>query len=101
MNPLQSFRPRWAYGLPNDNHNHYRRRCVYRHIHSILYWILGKHIEHKPSTRHLDIMAGLSTCADAMPIALVPTRNGLGSTTLTHSESITSPAYWAWEGGCG
>jgi hypothetical protein len=101
MNPLQSLCPGWAYGLPIDNHNHYRRRCVHRYTNSILYWTLGKHIGHVPSTRHLDIMAGLSTCADAMPIALVPTRNGLGSTTLTHSESITSPAYWAWEGGCG
>ena len=101
MIPLQPFWPRWAYGMPNGNHNHYRRRCVNRRIDSILYWTLSKHIEHKPSTRHPEIMAGLSTCADAMPIASVPTRSGLGSTTVTKSESITSPTHWAWEGGCG
>ena len=82
MNPLQSLWPRWAYGLPIGNHNHYRRRCVDRHIYSIIYWILGKHIEHEPPTRHVHIMAGLRKCADAIPIASVPTRSCLAFSTL-------------------
>jgi hypothetical protein len=101
MTPLQSFWPRWSYNLPIGRHDHYHRRCVYKHTDSILNWILGKRIEHAPSTRHLDIMAGLSTCADVIPIASDPTRSGLASTTLTLSESITSPTHWAWKGGCG
>ena len=82
MIPLQSLWPRWAYGLPIGNHNHYRRRCVDRHIYSIIYWILGKHIEHEPPTRHVHIMAGLRKCADAIPIASVPTRSCLAFSTL-------------------
>ena len=82
MNPLQPFWPRWAYGLPNGKHNHYCRKCVHRHTNPILYWTLGKHIVHEPPTRHVHIMAGLSRCSDAMPIASVPTRNGLASSTL-------------------
>ena len=82
MNPLQSFWPNWSYGLPIGKYNHYRRRCVLRHTHSILYWILGKHIVHEPPARHVHIMAGLSRCSDAIPIASVPTRSGLASSTL-------------------
>ena len=100
MIPLQPFWPRWAYGMPNGNHNHYRRRCVNRRIDSILYWTLVSILSINPPPA-MEIVAGLSTCADAMPIASVPTRSGLGSTTVTKSESITSPTHWAWEGGCG
>jgi hypothetical protein len=81
MNPLQSFWPNWSYGLPIGKYNHYRRRCVLTHTHSIQYWILGKHIAHEPPARHAHIMAGLSTCADAMPAASVPIRSGLIFTT--------------------
>jgi hypothetical protein len=90
MNPSQSFWPRWAYGLSNGNHNHYRRRCVHRHTHSIIYCMLGKHIEHEPPARHVHIMAGLSRCSDAMPIASVPTRNGLIFTTPTLGALLAS-----------
>jgi hypothetical protein len=83
MIPLQSLWPRWAYGLPIGNHNHYRRRCVHRHTHSIIYWMIGKHIEHEPPTRNVRIMAGLSTRADAIPIASVPILSGLTSSILT------------------
>ena len=83
MIPLQSFWPRWSYGLPIGKYNHYCRGCVLRHTHSILYWILGKHIVHEPPARHVHIMAGISTCADAIPIASIPTHNGLGFTAPT------------------
>jgi hypothetical protein len=82
MIPLQSFWPSWSYCLPIDKHNVYRRICAYRHSNTILYWILGKHIEHELPARHAHFMAGLSTCADAIPIASVPTRSGLASSTL-------------------
>ena len=82
MIPLQSFWSRWRYTLPIGKHNHYRKRCVNRHNNTILYWILGNHIAHEPPARHAHIMAGLSTCADAMRAASVPTRSGLASSTL-------------------
>ncbi len=78
MIPLQSFQPRWSYDQPIGDHNHYRRRCVYKHINTILYWILGKHIVHEPTPRCVHIMAGFSTCGDAIPNASPPTRNGIG-----------------------
>ena len=87
---LQSFWSRWSYGLPIGKYNHYRRGCVLRHTHSILYWILGKHIVHEPPARHVHIMAGLSTCSDAMPIASAPTRNGLIFTTPTLGALLVS-----------
>jgi hypothetical protein len=82
MNPLQSFWPSWSYCLPIDKCNVHRWICACRHTNLILNWILSKHIPHEPPTRHVHIMAGLSTCADAIPIASVPIRNGLTSSTL-------------------
>ena len=81
MNPLQSFWPKWSYALPIGIHNHYRRRCVSKHTHSILYWILGKHIVHQLPPRHVRIMAGLSTCTDQIPIASICTHNGPDTST--------------------
>jgi len=81
MIPLQSFQPRWSYGLPIGDHNQYRRRCVYKHSNSILYWILGKHVVHEPTPHSVHIIASLSTCGDAIPIASVSTHNGLASST--------------------
>ena len=78
MIPLQSFQPRWSYDQPIGDHNHYRRRCVDEHINTILYWILGKHIVHEPTPRRVHIMAGFSTCGDAIPNASVSTHNGIG-----------------------
>jgi hypothetical protein len=66
MIPLQSFWPGWLYCLPIDKCNVYRKICAYRH-----------------PTRHAHFMAGISRCLDAMPIASVPTRSGLPSSTLT------------------
>jgi hypothetical protein len=83
MIPLQSFWPRWSYALPIGIHNHYRRGCVYKHIYSILYWILGKHIVHQPPPRHVDIMAGISACTAQIPIASIPTHNGPDSSALS------------------
>ena len=83
MIPLQSSLPGWSHDLPIGSHNHYRRRCVYKHIYSILYWILGKHIAHEPPPRHVHIMAGLGTCGDAIPIASVPTHKLLDFTNPT------------------
>ena len=81
MIPLQSFQPRWSYGLPIGTHNQYRRKCVYKHSNSILYWILGKHAVHKPPPHSVHIIASLSTRGDAIPIAWVSTHNGLASST--------------------
>ena len=83
MIPLQSFWPGWLYCLPIDKCNVYRKICAYRHTNTIIYWILSKHTEHEPPTRHAHFMAGISRCLDAMPIASVPTRSGLPSSTLT------------------
>jgi hypothetical protein len=81
MIPLQSFWPRWSYALPIGIHNHYRRMCVSKHTHLILYWILGKHIVHQLPSRHVGMMAGLSTYLNQMPIASVLTHNGPDSST--------------------
>jgi hypothetical protein len=81
MNPLQSFWPRWLYALPIGIHNHYRRGCIYKHTHSILHCILGKHIVHEPPARHMHIMAGLSACTAQIPIGSVYTHNGPDSST--------------------
>ena len=78
MIPLQSFQSIWSYGLPIGSPNHYRRRCVYKHIYSIFYWILGKHIVHEPTPCRVHIMAGFSTSGDAITSASVSTRNGIG-----------------------
>mgnify|MGYP007077121189 CR=1 FL=1 len=61
-----------------------------RHTGTILHWILGKHIVHEPPARHVHIMAGLSTHADAIPIASVPTRSGLIFTTPTLGALLAS-----------
>jgi hypothetical protein len=90
MTPLQSFWPRWSYALPTGIHNHYRRGCVNRHTGSMLHWILGKHIVHAPLPLHVHNLAGISTCADQMPIASVPTQNGSGSSTSSLGALILS-----------
>ena len=83
MIPLQSFQPEWSYDLPFGKHNYYRRKCVYKHINSIINWICGKHIAHELPPRLVHIIAGSRTCADAIPNASVPTHNGPGFTNPT------------------
>jgi hypothetical protein len=81
MIPPQSFWPRWSYALPIGIHNHYRRMCVSKHTHSILYWILCKHLVHQLPPRHVRIMAGISAFTAQIPIASIPTHNGPDSST--------------------
>jgi len=96
MIPLQSFQSIWSYGLPIGSPNHYRRRCVYKHIYSILYWILGKHVVHDSPPRCLHTIAGLSTCAELIPIASVFSKRDLKHSAnaltklLSHPHGFTS-----------